>query len=165
MGLPAWTPELRARGWIAMETSAGVPLAPPPAHGHWSSSQWLFLPQAGQQPVPGPRDGTAGQRAEWEGLSHSEDQVMWTQKPLSGMPTCCTGTGAPFPSSSLLKRPGMLSGRGAFEACGRDARCLFLPIPESSRGSSASSVRKGKDIVRVRCSLMDLEVCLRTLTF
>lgn len=125
VGLPAWTPKLRARGWIAMETLAGVPLAPPPAHGRWFCSQSFFLPQAGQQPVPGPRDGTAGQRAEWEGLSHSEDQVMQTQKPLSGMPTCCTGTGAPFPSSSLLKRPGMLSGRGAFEACGSGCTVLI----------------------------------------
>lgn len=35
--------------------------------------------QAGQQPVPGPRDGAAEQYAEWEGLSHSEGQVIPAQ--------------------------------------------------------------------------------------
>lgn len=114
------------------------------AGGRWYHSPLPCLPQAGQQPVPGPCDGPAGQRAEWEGLSHSEDQVTRTQETPSGVPTCCIGSGAPFPSSSLLNRPGVFSRRGAFEVCGSGCTLLVLPIPESSRGSGASSVRRGK---------------------
>lgn len=49
--------------------------------------------QAGHQPVPGPRDGAAGQRAEWAGLSHSEAQVTLTQETSPRVPTCLLGCG------------------------------------------------------------------------
>lgn len=95
--------------------------------------------QAGHQPVPGPHDGTAGQCAEWEGLSHSEDQVTPTQAAhlsrcpglFSHPPLCSNGQGC-FQSEVSLRR------------VAQDAGCLFLLIPESSRGSGTSSVRRGK---------------------
>lgn len=93
------------------DLSLGIFTAPMPAlcQGPHPTCLWVVVPltmavppdQAGHQPVPGPRDGAAGQCAEWEGLSHSEDQVTLTQETLPRVPTCLSGSGAPFLSSLL----------------------------------------------------------------
>lgn len=66
---------------------------------------WVVVPltlavppdQAGHQPVSGPRDGAARQCAEWKGLSHSENQVTWTQETPSRVPTCLSGSEGSLP--------------------------------------------------------------------
>ena len=87
--------------------------------------------QAGHQPVPGPRDGPAGQCAEWERLSHSEDQVTQIQETPHRVLTCLSGSGAIFTSSSLLKWPAVLSKRGIFGAC--DSGCRLLVSTHSRK--------------------------------
>lgn len=72
--------------------------------------------QAGQQPVPGPCDGVAGQRAEWEGLSHSKDQVT---QPLVNLPVAWS-LSAQLTSGTL--------GIVIFLMCGLEHSLLFLPF-------------------------------------
>lgn len=52
--------------------------------------------QVGHQPVPGPCDGAAGQRVEWKGLSHSEDQVTLTQEIPPRATPCLSGSEGSF---------------------------------------------------------------------
>lgn len=86
-----------------------------PPVGSGTTHYCCFFDQAGCQPVPGRHDGAAGQRAEREGLSHSEDQVALTQETSPRVPVSCS-LGAPFPSSSLCNWPVVLSRSGVFEA-------------------------------------------------
>lgn len=125
LGLSA---DLRAAVMALNGTERGRGPGPRPPPCQWAGGTLTVtapLGQAGHQPVPGPRDGAAGQRAEWEGLSHSEDQVMQTQ----GTPRVPTVLWGMEPSSHhpLLSRPVVLPRRGVLEHVAPDAACLFLP--------------------------------------
>lgn len=77
------------------------------------------LHQAGRQPVPGPGDGAAGQRAEWERLPHSEDQVTLIPRTPPRGPPVSLGRGSSHGQWCFLRRVAL------------DTGCFSPPIPES----------------------------------